>query len=227
MSAVSDVQPPAVLYQDQQLVVVHKPAWWVIHKTRGARGAPILLDVMARALGQPVWPVHRLDRQTSGVLVLALSAEVAAELSRQIREGLWRKAYLGLCRGVVSEELRVDHPVLQEGVPRPAATDFIPLEHFCDRYTLLQCVPHTGRRHQIRRHLKHQSHPIIGDTNHGQGPQNRFFRETFDLRRMFLHAETLRLLHPVENRLVQLTAPLPDELEQVLDRLRGYRGPVI
>jgi len=215
-----------ILYQDASVVVVNKPAWSVAHRTRGAAGAMVLVDALRQQLGAPVYTVHRLDRQTSGVLIFALTSEIASLLSDQVRARIWRKTYLGLCRGVIIEELRVDRGVPQGEIRRDALTEIRPLEHFCGRYTLVQATPRTGRRHQIRYHLRHISHPLVGDTNYGKGNINRFFRATFDLSRMFLHAESLSLPHPVENRTLQVDAPLPADLARVLQRLREYRGPV-
>ena len=208
-------------------MAVDKPAWAVVHPSRGADGALVIVHALAAQLGGPVYPIHRLDRQTSGVLLLARSSETARLLSGDVREGRLRKTYLGLCRGVLGEELRVDHPVLEGTVRRSACTDIEPIEQFCDRYTLVRARPLTGRRHQIRYHLKHANHPLVVDVNYGVGDQNRFFREAFGLRRLFLHAESLRLVHPVEPRQLEVTAPLPAELEEVLARLREYRGPTV
>jgi tRNA pseudouridine65 synthase len=216
-----------ILHLDEQLVAVDKPAWAVVHPSRGADGALVIVHALAVQLGGPVYPIHRLDRQTSGVLLLARSSEIARVLSDDVREGRLRKTYLGLCRGVLREELRVEHPVLEGGVRRPARTDIEPIELFCDRYTLVRVRPATGRKHQIRYHLKHVDHPLVVDVNYGAGDQNRFFRETFGLRRLFLHAESLRVVHPVEPRQLEIAAPLPAELEEVLARLRGYGGPTV
>jgi tRNA pseudouridine65 synthase len=215
-----------ILYQDEHLVAVDKPAWWVVHRTRGARGAEVLLQALRDQIGARLFPVHRLDRQASGVIVLALTHEAASALSQQLREGsIWHKRYLGLCRGVLGESLTVDHPVPEDGVRRPGVTHLDPLQVYCDRFTLVRATPVTGRYHQIRYHLKHLSHPLVGDSNYGQGTINRFFRGApFHLRRLFLHAESLRLLHPVEDRQLELSAPLAPELTRTLQLLEGYAG---
>ncbi len=215
-----------VLHEDAELLVIDKPAWSVVHRTRGADMALVLVDELRSQLGYRVFPVHRLDCQTSGVLVLARSREAAALLSADIREDLWQKRYLGLCRGVVKDTVIVDHPVRDGSHRRSARTEFEPRESFCGRYTLLAAVPRTGRRHQLRYHLKHISHPLVGDVIYGQGPINRFFRERFDLHRMFLHAERLTILRPGRAATLELHAPLGPELEGVLAALRVHDGPV-
>ena len=215
-----------VLYQDEMLVAIHKPAWAVVHKTRGAKGALILVDALAQQLGLPIFPVHRLDRQTSGVMVFALSRQAASAMGGHVREGAWRKSYLGLCRGVIEHAVSVERDVPEGEHRRPARTFVEPLEVLCGRYTFLRFTPHTGRRHQIRYHMKNLRSPLVCDVNYGDGKVNRFFRETFNLQRMFLHAESLKFPHPVEARRVELSAAMPDELGRVLEELREYEGEV-
>ncbi len=218
--------PIPILYEDEHVVVINKPAWSVVHRTRGAKGALIILEELSRQLGQTLYPIHRLDRQTSGVLLLAKSSTAANTLSEELRESRVRKIYLGLCRGVIDESCRVDSPVPEEGTKRSARTDFDPVEVFCERYTLVRAFPRTGRHHQIRYHLRHLGHPLACDVKYGNGAINRFFRSTLGLDRMFLHAEHLRIIHPVELRYLKVSCPLPPDLEAVLEKLRRYEGPV-
>ena len=215
-----------ILYQDDYLVVVDKPAWSIVHRTPGAEDALVLVGALRQQLGQRVFPAHRLDRQTSGVLVFALSSEAARRLSTALQRGGWQKRYLGLCRGVIAEPLEVDHPVPEGGHRREAISRFEPLAVFCNRYTLISAVPKTGRRHQLRYHLKHLRHPLVGDTNYGQGSINRFFRREFGLGRLFLHAESLGLAHPITQKPLQIDSPLPGELQGTLTKLSSYEGPV-
>jgi len=216
-----------ILHIDERLVAIDKPAWAVVHRTRGAAGALVLVDALSQQLGARVFPAHRLDRQTSGVLVFARSAEVARELSDELRAGAWRKRYLGLCRDVLAEALVVDHPVPEGEHRREAVSAIEPLEPFCGRYTLVRARPRTGRRHQLRYHLKHLRHPLVGDTNYGQGPINRFFRQRFGLRRLFLHAERLAIPGAgADGGPLVIESPLPLELGEVIERLRAHEGPV-
>jgi tRNA pseudouridine65 synthase len=216
-----------VVYRDDELIAIDKPPWSVVHPQRGADDALVLIATLAAELGQPVFPVHRLDRQTSGVMVFALSQRAAQLLSSDIREGLWRKTYLALCRGCIRETMTVEHGVKEGETRRPALTTFDPVEHFCGRYTLVRARPMTGRRHQIRYHLKHVGHPLVGDVKYGQGLINRFFRSTFGLGRFFLHAERLTVFRPGLAETLGLSAPLPSDLECVLEQLRAYQGPVV
>ena len=219
--------PIPILHLDDDLVAIDKPPWSIVHRTRGASGALVLVRALSRQLGRSVFPVHRLDRQTSGVLVFALSREAASQLSADVRQGSWRKRYLGLCRGVVPQTLVVDRPVPEGDKRREARSQFDPVEVFCSRYTLLSATPHSGRRHQLRYHLKHANHPLVGDVGYGKGDINRFFRTTFGLSRMFLHAAWLRIVKPGGSEALEIAAPLPADLDEILQRLRAYEGPVV
>ncbi|MBK8482396.1 MAG: pseudouridylate synthase [Proteobacteria bacterium] len=224
--AMEATRPLRVLYEDASLVAIAKPAGAVVHRTRGAAEAPILISMLSDQLGARVFPLHRLDRQTSGVMVFARSSTDAARLAEDLRAHRWRKTYLALCRGPLRSAIEVDHPVPEGEKRRPARTCFEPLETFCGRFTLARATPLTGRRHQVRYHCKHLRHPIVGDTNYGQGPINRFFRETFSLHRLFLHAESLELTHPRRLATIAITCPLDQALQDVLSALRAHSGPV-
>jgi tRNA pseudouridine65 synthase len=220
--APSGMRPLRVLLRDEQVVVVDKPAGLAVH--RGwAPERDVAMVRVRDALGVRVFPVHRLDRGTSGVLVFALSAESATILGQAFASGGVHKRYLALVRGVPPETSVIDHP-LPPGEDRtaarvPARTTIVRREVF-GRYSLIEAQPETGRLHQIRRHCKHIACPIIGDVNYGKGEHNRLFRERFDLHRMFLHASSVTFPHPATGATVSVCAPLPPELESVLVRLR-------
>jgi tRNA pseudouridine65 synthase len=167
--------------------------------------------------------VHRLDRATSGVLLFALSAEIASRVCESFAAGKTEKTYLALVRGVPPDEILIDHP-LPPGedtrAPRVAARTMIFRREVFGRYSLVEARPLTGRLHQVRRHLKHISCPLIGDVNYGKGEHNRLFRERHGLDRLFLHATRLRLPHPVQGGQLDIASPLPLELEAVLQALR-------
>ena len=171
-------------------------------------------------VGRHVHPVHRLDRATSGVLVMALSPDAARALSAAWEAGV-RKRYVALVRGLAPEEGVVDHPVPRtEGGPRvPAVTWFRRLAALEGPYSVVEAEPRTGRLHQIRRHMKHLSHPLIGDVNYGKGEHNRLFRERWGLRRLALHASAMVFPHPRTGAEVFVVAPPPDDLAGPLERL--------
>ena len=206
------VVPLVVLHHDDVLVAVSKPSGLAVH--RGwSRDRIVALTLVRDRLGQRVFPVHRLDRATSGALLFALDPGTARRVQEQFIAGSVRKRYLALVRGIPPEHGLIDHPVpLSPHGPRvPAVTAYRRLATF-ERYALLEVRPRTGRLHQIRRHLKHISHPLIGDVNYGKGEHNRLFRDRFGLHRLALHALELSLDHPADGRPLRFFAPLPEDL---------------
>lgn len=201
-----------VLHQDDHLVVVDKPSGMAVH--RGwSQERHVVLTVLRDQIGRHLYPVHRLDRGTSGALVLALDPATARGLQERFEAGEVRKRYLALVRGIPPETGVVDSPVPRapNGPRVPAVTEFRRLGTF-ERYALLEVVPRTGRLHQIRRHLKHISHPLVGDVRYGKGEHNRLFRERFGLHRLALHALELGFTHPEDGRDLRLVAPVPPDL---------------
>ena len=212
-----------ILFRDESLIAVDKPAGLAVH--RGwAREHDVAMVRLRDQLGARVFPVHRLDRATSGVLLFALSSEIAARLCELFAGGLVEKTYLALVRGVPAEEILVDHP-LPPGedthAPRVSAQTMVVRREVFGRYSLVEARPLTGRLHQVRRHLKHLSCPVIGDVNYGKGEHNRLFRERHGLHRLFLHATRLRLPHPALGGQLDIESPLPEDLAAVLRVLRA------
>lgn len=212
-----------VLYRDEWLAVIDKPAGLMVHDSALARGeTDFAADRLRQQFGCRVFLVHRLDRATSGCLLLAFDRDTASLLGKALMAGEVQKDYRAICRGWPAEEaFEVDHPL--DGGPgkplkKPAQTRFQVLARAeCDwpsgefatsRYALLQAQPLTGRFRQIRRHLKHVFHHLIGDTSHGDGRHNRAFRMV-GVHRMLLHAHRLAFTHPVSGAPVEAIAP-PD-----------------
>jgi tRNA pseudouridine65 synthase len=164
--------------------------------------------------------VHRLDRATSGVLLFALTREAAAQLGVQLQAGGFDKRYLALVRGITPDQVEVDHPLAKEpGQERkPARTSVRRLGTF-ERYSLVEATPHTGRAHQVRRHLKHLSHPILGDTRYGNGEHNRACRARFSLHRLALHAARLSFTHPASGDRIAVRAALSADLALPLEAM--------
>lgn len=216
------------IYVDEHLVAIDKPPGLLVHRTQLAAGEDVAaLQLLRDQLGRPVWPVHRLDRGTSGVLVFALSPEVASLLGALFEGGQMHKRYLALVRGWPGAEAGVvDHPLARDpelpsaGQPLlQAQTRWRVLERLewpfgtdprfaTTRVALMEAEPLQGRRHQIRRHLKHIAHPILGDATHGKGPLNRAVATHLGLQRLWLHARQLQLTHPVTGAALDLQAPL-------------------
>jgi len=209
-----------VLYQDGDLVVVDKPSGLLVHRGWD-NDRDVLMTRVRDEVGRWVYPVHRLDRAASGAVVFALSSEVARALCDLFERRDVDKRYLALVRGIPSESVSIDHPIPNKpkGPRVPAQTEVRRLEVF-GRYALVEARPRTGRLHQIRRHLKHISCPLIGDVRYGKGEHNRLFRERYGLHRLALHASELRFRHPSTGEEVVVSAPLPDDLRLTLDRLR-------
>ncbi len=192
----------AILHRDERWIAVDKPSGWVVHHSGMTRDAIACVDVLREQLGRDVFPVHRLDRATSGVLLFALSSEAARETQALFQSGGVTKRYWAIVRGRPPDEGFIDHPIpSDEDRPRvPAQTRYRRLATITidvlDRqqpYSIVDAEPITGRFHQVRRHLKHLGHPLIGDVNYGRGEHNRLWRERFGLHRLALHAESLDL----------------------------------
>ena len=208
--------PLTLLHHDARLAVVNKPSGLIVH--RGwADDEDDLMRSLRDQLGVPAQPIHRLDRGTSGAVVFALDAEATRLLSQGFAAGTVAKRYLGIVRGHPPEHLVIDHPVpgKPDGPRVPACTELRRLAIF-ERYALVEATPHTGRLHQIRRHLKHIACPLIGDVKYGKGEHNRLFRERHGLHRLALHARWLRLEHPDDGAPLEITAPVTGALAACL-----------
>ena len=222
-----------VLYCDNALVAINKPSGLLVHRSGMASDRITCMTLLRDQLGRWVFPVHRLDRGASGVLLFALDAESASSLATRFAERTVGKTYLALVRGWAPEHAVVDYPLDDDEVrgserveARTTVTRLASAEieaavgrYPTSRYSLVAAEPHTGRRHQIRRHLAHLRHPIIGDAVHGDGRHNRFFRETYGVGRLLLHGLRLEIEHPASGAILRLTAPLPPELASLLTTL--------
>lgn len=229
-----------ILFRDDHLVAVNKPSGVFVHRSpMSTRDEPNVMRMLRDQIGQLVTPVHRLDRATSGVLLFALNSEAARELSRQFAEHLVVKRYVAIVRGHTPDELTIDLPLkphrdglnegevagaLQEALTRIRTLAQCEIPHSAgryptSRYSLIEATPDTGRRHQIRRHLKHISHPILGDVAHGDHRHNHLLRELCDLNRMLLVARSLEFEHPATGEDVAIEAQLGAEFDSVMEFL--------
>lgn len=228
-----------ILHLDESLVVINKPSGLLVHRSEIDRHETrFALQLLRDQLGQRVYPVHRLDKPTSGVLAFALSPEMASLTTDLWRQRTVEKRYLAIVRGWMPEFVHLDKPMAppvdkyakHEKVreEQEAITDFrrlaqVELPVFIDkypqsRYSLVECTPHTGRKHQIRRHLKHLAHPIIGDARYGKGRHSRYFRDELQAPRLLLHAASLSVLHPVSGEALTFHAPLDAIWRNLLQR---------
>ena len=235
-----------VLYRDDHLVAVNKPAGLLVHRTGIDAGETrFAVQILRDQLGVHVHPVHRLDKPTSGVLLFALDSAVARVLTSAFADRQVRKTYLAIVRGYIEDGVVIDHPLkeLYDGKGRHNRDGDLPLQpaltrcrclgrfevphpvgrHPTGRYSLIEARPETGRRHQIRRHLKHLGHPIVGDVRYGDGRHNRLFREYFSCRRMLLAAIEISFVHPRTGEQLTVNAPLDAAFASVMREV-GLQG---
>lgn len=231
-----------ILHLDDHLVVVNKPAGLLVHRSGVDRHeTQFAMQTVRDLLGRRVYPVHRLDKPTSGALLFALSSDAARRMTLVFTEGGVRKVYVAVVRGLMPEHGVIDYALIEQHdaitdqlarknkPAQRAITEYQRLatvelangvgRYATGRYSLLQVMPKTGRKHQIRRHMKHDRHPIIGDTTYGDGKHNRFFREHFKSHRLMLAATGMSFLHPCTGESVAIAAPLDDEFQHVVSAL--------
>jgi tRNA pseudouridine65 synthase len=222
-----------LLYSDDDLIVVDKPAGMPVHRSHFVGPAETyLIDQVREQVGGEVYLAHRLDRATSGVLLIARSSAMAGALGEQFMGRDVHKHYLAVVRGWPdpAEDL-IDYPLpgsRETGPRREARTRYrrlatievpIPLGRYPQqRYALVEAEPETGRFRQIRKHLAHIHHPIIGDSQHGRGDHNRLYKQHFGCHRMLLHARRLRFAHPRTGEPMTVEAPLDEAFSTLLTR---------
>lgn len=212
-----------ILFQDDYLVAINKPRNLLVHRSPIAKEIEEnTIQILRNQLGVRVYPVHRLDRKTTGVLLFALDKEVLKQLNESFATRQVDKKYLAIVRGYTPEEMHIDYDLTNDnGVKQNAITDFKTLQqreinmpfgkHLTSRYSLVEMQPETGRQHQLRKHFKHIFHPILGSRPHGCNKQNKLWLEQHELMGMMLHAHELRFKHPITQENIQLTASLDAE----------------
>jgi len=222
-----------ILYQDGSLIAINKPAGLLVHRSMIDRHeTQFALQMVRDQIGQRVYPFHRLDKPTSGVLLFGLNPEIARRMTERFTARETHKEYLAIVRGYAEEHEVIDYPLREEQdkmtdqlaeknkAAQSAVTEYqrlatVELPHAVGRYStarysLIKVWPRTGRKHQIRRHMKHTFHPVVGDTTHGDGKHNRLFRESFGCHRLLLHASRLSFFHPISGETVAIDAPLDE-----------------
>lgn len=241
------IAPPlTVLYRDDRLIAIDKPSGWLVHRSNIDRHETrILVQALRDQIGQYVYPAHRLDKGTSGVMLFALDPATAGRLGEQFEQQSVHKTYRAIVRGWPPESGHIDHALKGErdeygDVPEPAEaqdarTDFrrlatVELPDSVDRYptaryALVELHPLTGRRHQLRRHMKYIAHPIIGDATHGKGRHNRYFKDRFGCDRLLLACTELGFKHPDDGRALLLRKPVGDQFASVVEQLGWNPAP--
>ncbi|UZR93009.1 tRNA pseudouridine(65) synthase TruC [Chondrinema litorale] len=230
-----------ICYQDDYIVAINKPSGMLCHRSSIDPNEQVnAMHTLRDQIGKYVYPVHRLDKPTSGVLLFALNNEIARKLTETFTEREVEKNYLAIARGFTLDNDKIDYPLkkmvdkkdkhkAKANVTQDAITSYtcikkaeIPIssgKFNTSRYSLVSVQPHTGRQRQIRRHFKHIFHPIVGDTAHGDGKHNQIFREHFNCYRLLLHAQSLTLNHPVSNAKMVIEAGLDDTFKRILNEV--------
>lgn len=217
-----------ILFHDDDLVAINKPHGLLVHRSSIAADAEeFALQVLRDQLSRHVFPAHRLDRKTGGVLLFALSKDAEKMMQQQFYENQVDKKYLAIVRGYTPVEEEIDYPLRKEnGTLQEAFTKYKTLAHAeldvalgphpTSRYSLVEANPQTGRMHQLRKHFAHIFHPIIGDRTHGCNKQNKLFKDKWEMDTMLLHASEISFTHPVTKLPVHIKAPLQDEFLRML-----------
>ena len=240
----SQTETLEILYQDESLIAIHKPAGLLVHKSPiDKHETRYAMKILRNQINQWVYPVHRLDKPTSGVLLFTLSSELAKTVSKAFEAREVQKEYEAIVRGWINKGI-IDHPLKEIAVfkhqqknvekleAKEATTQFENINHYelpfsdgrfsSSRYSHISLKPKTGRKHQIRRHLKHISHPIIGDVKYGKGEHNRLFKDELNSHRLLLAATKLTITHPVTNKPLIIECPLEDNMSATLKELDRF-----
>ncbi len=220
-----------VLYSEKDWLAINKPNGLLVHRSSLAADATeFAVQLLRDQLGQRVYPVHRLDRKTSGVLLFGLNSKVTSKLQQNLQHTSCVKEYVAIVRGFFPNECTVEKELINEsGKKQDAVTLFsciqqieIPIpfgKHNTSRYSLIKAIPKTGRMHQIRKHLNHLRHPIIGDRPHGCNKQNRLFKKTWGHTDMLLHCRSVRIQHPYNDKPIHIEADFPANFKKITDAL--------
>ncbi len=239
-----------ILYQDEYLVAVDKPAGLFVHRSFMDKDEKYFaLQLVRDQVGKYVYPLHRLDKPTSGVLLFALTKEVAQKMGAAFMEHNIDKTYYALTRGHLIGEDLIDYALKEKldkmgdkfaKTDKPAQEAQTYYQSLClatlpiavgkypsVRYSLVKCLPKTGRRHQIRRHLAHLRHPIIGDINYGDNKQNPFFGEYFHFKRLMLFAQKITFVHPITEKLLTIEAKFDSQWLSVFAKLGWQEQDIV
>jgi tRNA pseudouridine65 synthase len=207
-----------IIYRDEHLIAINKPHGLLVHRSSiAADASEFALQLLRDQIGMKVNPVHRIDRKTGGILLFAFNKEVEIAMQKAFMENQVSKKYLAIVRGHTPDTESIDYPLRKEnGTLQDAFTSYTTLKraeldialgkHPTSRYSLVEAVPTTGRMHQLRKHLSHIFHPIIGDRTHGCNKQNKLFLEQWEMTTMLLHASQLTFKHPISDDEVMIEA---------------------
>jgi len=223
---------PTILYHDETIIAIDKPSGLLVHPSADASDRITCLSVVRDMTGRYVYPLHRLDRGTSGVILMGLDVETTRAMQGAFARREVAKRYWAVVRGWMTEDVLYDRPLRKRGTDdgrEEAVTSVHPLgcgtlpypvgRYEEARYSLVEARPVTGRRHQIRRHLSNNDHPILGDAVHGDGRHNRLLRQLFNCHHLLLHAAAITFTHPHTSERLTIRTPLPADMVAICDRL--------
>lgn len=228
-----------ILYHDEDIIAINKPHGLLVHRTKiAAEADEFALQLLRDQIGKKVYPVHRIDRKTSGVLLFALNEKTDRHLKMQFSEGKIKKTYKAIVRGFTEKSGTIDYPLRKEnGQLQDAISHYKLIEHLeipvpfgkhqTSRYSFIELTPETGRMHQLRKHMAHINHPIIGDRPHGCNKQNKLFKEKWGIDKMMLHAEEILINHPNSKTKVNIKANLSTDFNRVLTILKSSYSNVL
>jgi tRNA pseudouridine65 synthase len=230
-----------LIFQDEHLVVAHKPAGMLVHRSRLATDRRTMMHVLRDQIGQDVYPIHRLDRGTAGLVLFALDAETASKLGKSMMAQQFDKTYLAIVRGWPPESGTIDHPLEKDGSGemQHAVTHYqclakaeiaVAVDRYATaRYSLLSIQLETGRMHQIRRHFAHVRHPILGDRKRGDRHHNRMWREVQGIEGMMLLAWKIKFNHPHSGEALEFSTTPDEPMRATLEKLglEGYGGQTV
>jgi len=217
-----------ILFEDTEFIAIHKPSGILVHRTRISEDTVFVLQLLRDQVGYHIFPVHRLDRMTSGVLVFGKTKDAASSLSKLFREQQIDKTYLAIVRGHLPATGSIDYALARspDHQKQPALTDYRTLDQTeiphaisrypTSRYSLVEVTPKTGRFHQIRKHFAHLRHPVIGDRPHGDCKHNKYLREKLGIRTMLLHAQSFSFIHPRTQKRVIIDSKLDNSFVEAL-----------
>lgn len=220
-----------ILFEDEELIAINKPHGLLVHRSSiAADTSEFALQILRDQIGKTVYPAHRLDRKTAGVLLFSLNKEMDSCIQTAFSQNLIKKEYLAVVRGHTIPDGVIDYPLKKEnGTIQDALTNYttlalteidLPFGNFqTSRYSLVLARPQTGRMHQIRKHFAHIFHPIIGDRPHGCNKQNKLWKETFQHDTMLLHAKSLEFQHPKTKENILIQANVQPEFQRALEIL--------
>lgn len=229
MNAMFEAFP--VLFEDDDFIAIHKPPGILVHRTKISEDTQFVLQLLRKQIGQRIYPIHRLDRGTSGVLLFGKHKKAASLMGPIFINKEIQKQYIAIIRGYVETKGTINYPLAKEpGLPKKEAiTHYQQLQQVelpiaisrypSSRYSFVQVDLETGRRHQIRRHFSHLRHPVIGDKRHGDVKHNSYWRDNFGIKRMLLHAQSLHFLHPISKEPLLITAPIDASFQAAMDLL--------